>query len=143
MMDGPYYCTKCKRAHTRGKIYEEHAAFARRVVSEHDLERMAYQGTGDGKKVGLVPDDLAPHAIPADIYPTTINPSIPQGVETWRMARESYVWGDNEPVATGHMVMDIDKMQADLAARHLTRPVKDPAKDGSWWARFKARFRRS
>ncbi|MHA1671197.1 MAG: hypothetical protein ACTSV5_11575, partial [Promethearchaeota archaeon] len=28
-MGKPYYCTECKRNHTKGKIYKEHAEFAR------------------------------------------------------------------------------------------------------------------
>jgi len=37
-MGKPYYCTECKRNHTKGKIYKEHAEFARFEDEEEENE---------------------------------------------------------------------------------------------------------
>jgi len=38
-MGKPYYCTECKRNHTKGKIYKEHAEFARFENEEKDKKK--------------------------------------------------------------------------------------------------------
>ena len=35
-MEKPYFCTECKRNHTKGKIYKEHAEFARYENEEEE-----------------------------------------------------------------------------------------------------------
>ncbi|MFW9785912.1 MAG: hypothetical protein ACFFFB_26745, partial [Candidatus Heimdallarchaeota archaeon] len=34
-----YYCTECKRNHTKGKIYKEHLEFARNTEKEEDINK--------------------------------------------------------------------------------------------------------
>ncbi|MHA1374524.1 MAG: DNA repair and recombination protein RadA [Promethearchaeota archaeon] len=38
-MGKPYYCTECKRNHTKGKIYKEHAEFARFENEEEEKKK--------------------------------------------------------------------------------------------------------
>ena len=39
-MGKPYYCTECKRNHTKGKIYKEHAEFARFEDEEEEKKKV-------------------------------------------------------------------------------------------------------
>jgi len=39
-MGKPYYCTECKRNHTKGKIYKDHAEFARFEKEEEDKKNL-------------------------------------------------------------------------------------------------------
>jgi len=34
----PYYCTQCKRNHTKGKVYDDHLEYARETLSENGAE---------------------------------------------------------------------------------------------------------
>ncbi|MEX2715461.1 MAG: hypothetical protein Q6370_004075 [Candidatus Sigynarchaeota archaeon] len=121
-MSTAYFCTRCQRQHVRGKIHDEHQAFARPVAGGVDV---AVEATPTRAEIQAAIDRAA---IPGDVLPTVI---VDDHVERWEAHRETQKHG---PV--------IDRVTEAMVDDERFPPARAPKKPGRlqlWWESIKIR----